>query len=355
VDRITTTTELMNADGVGAIDTSAEARRRGKRPAISDDPTASTHAALTDNPTQCLADCGFFGRPDLFGLCSKCFKSQSAGDFDRDTGEPSPRPTKERRRKPVRENGKHRKKQRTFIDDAATDASLSSSGPPSPGANVAAMEEDTVAVVEETDTEDEVLMTSGRSAKTVQPSDDGDNLLYDPTPLWNALPPPPPLLPLHTHTRARAHARTHDVCPCIKGTRFIYCDHDALNLCHRYRARLCRWRASVEEAGFGQRTQEQLDEAIFFDLTPTPCDVWMHPAPDADPVTEIPLAGDFVAPGFLYQQLFPFQKTAVQWLTELHEQGTGGIVGDEMGLGKTIQVPLHAYFLSRVGGWLSRC
>jgi hypothetical protein len=26
-----------------------------------------------------------------------------------------------------------------------------------------------------------------------------------------------------------------------------------------------------------------------------------------------------------------------------------------MGLGKTIQVPLHAYFLSRVGGWLSRC
>jgi SNF2 family DNA or RNA helicase len=111
----------------------------------------------------------------------------------------------------------------------------------------------------------------------------------------------------------------------------------------------------VEEAGFGQRTQEQLDEAIFFDLTPTPCDVWMHPAPDADPVTEIPLAGDFVAPGFLYQQLFPFQKTAVQWLTELHEQGTGGIVGDEMGLGKTIQVPLHAYFLSRVGGWLSRC
>jgi hypothetical protein len=211
VDRITTTTELMNADGVGAIDTSAEARRRGKRPAISDDPTASTHAALTDNPTQCLADCGFFGRPDLFGLCSKCFKSQSAGDFDRDTGEPSPRPTKERRRKPVRENGKHRKKQRTFIDDAATDASLSSSGPPSPGANVAAMEEDTVAVVEETDTEDEVLMTSGRSAKTVQPSDDGDNLLYDPTPLWNALPPPPPPLPLthtHTHARARAHAHT---------------------------------------------------------------------------------------------------------------------------------------------------
>ncbi|KAI8645959.1 SNF2 family N-terminal domain-containing protein [Parasitella parasitica] len=43
-------------------------------------------------------------------------------------------------------------------------------------------------------------------------------------------------------------------------------------------------------------------------------------------------------PGELWDCLFDYQKTCVQWLWELHRQKVGGILGDEMGLGKTIQV-----------------
>lgn len=44
------------------------------------------------------------------------------------------------------------------------------------------------------------------------------------------------------------------------------------------------------------------------------------------------------APGELWDCLFDYQKTCVQWLWELHRQHVGGVLGDEMGLGKTIQV-----------------
>ncbi|CAG2104982.1 unnamed protein product [Medioppia subpectinata] len=43
-------------------------------------------------------------------------------------------------------------------------------------------------------------------------------------------------------------------------------------------------------------------------------------------------------PQRIWEQLYPYQQTGVQWLWELHRNGCGGIVGDEMGLGKTIQV-----------------
>ncbi|KAI8378590.1 SNF2 family N-terminal domain-containing protein [Blakeslea trispora] len=43
-------------------------------------------------------------------------------------------------------------------------------------------------------------------------------------------------------------------------------------------------------------------------------------------------------PGELWNCLFDYQKTCVQWLWELHSQQVGGILGDEMGLGKTIQI-----------------
>lgn len=46
----------------------------------------------------------------------------------------------------------------------------------------------------------------------------------------------------------------------------------------------------------------------------------------------------FKLPGDIYPSLFDYQKTCVQWLWELYNQKTGGIIGDEMGLGKTIQV-----------------
>lgn len=50
------------------------------------------------------------------------------------------------------------------------------------------------------------------------------------------------------------------------------------------------------------------------------------------------LKGGFKVPGEIFSKLFNYQKTCVQWLWELHQQGVGGILGDEMGLGKTIQV-----------------
>ncbi|KAG0663192.1 hypothetical protein C6P45_000891 [Maudiozyma exigua] len=46
----------------------------------------------------------------------------------------------------------------------------------------------------------------------------------------------------------------------------------------------------------------------------------------------------FKIPGDIHPLLFNYQKTCVQWLYELYQQGAGGIIGDEMGLGKTIQV-----------------
>ncbi|KAK8214195.1 SNF2 family N-terminal domain-containing protein [Phyllosticta capitalensis] len=47
---------------------------------------------------------------------------------------------------------------------------------------------------------------------------------------------------------------------------------------------------------------------------------------------------DLKVPGDIYQSLFDYQKTGVQWLWELYGQNVGGIIGDEMGLGKTIQL-----------------
>ena len=62
---------------------------------------------------------------------------------------------------------------------------------------------------------------------------------------------------------------------------------------------------------------------------------WCQPHPSrADHI----LAGGLRIPGDIYPSLFDYQKTGVQWLSELYEQEVGGIVGDEMGLGKTIQL-----------------
>eukprot|EP01063_Lacrimia_lanifica_P014503 TRINITY_DN21077_c0_g1_i1.p1 TRINITY_DN21077_c0_g1~~TRINITY_DN21077_c0_g1_i1.p1 ORF type:complete len:1581 (+),score=568.08 TRINITY_DN21077_c0_g1_i1:704-4744(+) len=49
----------------------------------------------------------------------------------------------------------------------------------------------------------------------------------------------------------------------------------------------------------------------------------------------------------VYNSLFPYQRTCVKWLWELHQQRVGGIVGDEMGLGKTIQIISFLHGLQR--------
>ncbi len=48
----------------------------------------------------------------------------------------------------------------------------------------------------------------------------------------------------------------------------------------------------------------------------------------------------FTPPG-LQASLRPYQREGLAWLTDLGEQGLGGILADDMGLGKTIQVIAH--------------
>jgi len=48
--------------------------------------------------------------------------------------------------------------------------------------------------------------------------------------------------------------------------------------------------------------------------------------------------GGLEVPAWINNRLFPYQRTGVRWMWELHTQGAGGVVGDEMGLGKTVQV-----------------
>ncbi|AET37602.1 DNA-dependent ATPase RAD26 Ecym_1369 [Eremothecium cymbalariae DBVPG len=62
---------------------------------------------------------------------------------------------------------------------------------------------------------------------------------------------------------------------------------------------------------------------------------WERPHPT---LSGAKLNNDFKIPGDIFPLLFDYQKTCVQWLYELYQQKSGGIIGDEMGLGKTIQI-----------------
>ncbi|KAK8117975.1 SNF2 family N-terminal domain-containing protein [Apiospora kogelbergensis] len=62
---------------------------------------------------------------------------------------------------------------------------------------------------------------------------------------------------------------------------------------------------------------------------------WLKPHPR---VPDQVLENDLSLPGDIHQALYDYQKTGIQWLSELYARGTGGILGDEMGLGKTIQM-----------------
>jgi DNA excision repair protein ERCC-6 len=52
----------------------------------------------------------------------------------------------------------------------------------------------------------------------------------------------------------------------------------------------------------------------------------------------VKIDGNLQIPKDIWDNLYEHQKTGVRWLWELHQLGTGGILGDEMGLGKTIQM-----------------
>ena len=72
---------------------------------------------------------------------------------------------------------------------------------------------------------------------------------------------------------------------------------------------------------------------------------------DGDDV-EIEAGGAIRVPDRIWSRLYPFQRTGLTWLCELHAQRCGGILGDEMGLGKTVQMAAFVATLhhSRRGG-----
>lgn len=57
-----------------------------------------------------------------------------------------------------------------------------------------------------------------------------------------------------------------------------------------------------------------------------------------DTQQDVLFQGGYKIPVDIYSKLFDYQRTAIKWLWELHNQKAGGIMGDEMGLGKTIQI-----------------
>ena len=53
---------------------------------------------------------------------------------------------------------------------------------------------------------------------------------------------------------------------------------------------------------------------------------------------EIEYDNHFYIPAWMNNHLFQYQRDGMEWMYQLHQQMTGGIIGDEMGLGKTVQV-----------------
>ncbi|XP_070159365.1 DNA excision repair protein ERCC-6 isoform X1 [Polyergus mexicanus] len=79
-----------------------------------------------------------------------------------------------------------------------------------------------------------------------------------------------------------------------------------------------------------KRTQDDGDSRIFKQRIETECypkDEAMHKINDI-----------FKVPQCIWENLYRYQRVAVQWLWELHSRKLGGLMGDEMGLGKTVQV-----------------
>ncbi|GHP06112.1 hypothetical protein PPROV_000485900 [Pycnococcus provasolii] len=79
----------------------------------------------------------------------------------------------------------------------------------------------------------------------------------------------------------------------------------------------------------------------------SPPSPFLPPGGGADNITL--LDESFSVPKLIWDKLFRYQQTGVQWLCELHAQRSGGIVGDEMGLGKTVQICAFFAALHRSG------
>ncbi|KAI2792244.1 DNA repair protein rhp26 [Penicillium oxalicum] len=96
-----------------------------------------------------------------------------------------------------------------------------------------------------------------------------------------------------------------------------------------YQDRLQKWisrRSAARNRTLGSSVEGEKEEDVK--------EEWLKPHP-SEP--DLDLHNGLHVPGDIGKFLFPYQRTGVQWLWELHQQSVGGIIGDEMGLGKTIQ------------------
>ncbi|KAF7862903.1 uncharacterized protein EAF02_010452 [Botrytis sinoallii] len=101
-----------------------------------------------------------------------------------------------------------------------------------------------------------------------------------------------------------------------------------------YQARLAKWvekRSAARRQHLENNPQNEEDAAAEKSLEKE----WFKPCP-GQPDHEF--ENGLKLPGDIFPALFDYQKTGVQWLSELYNQQVGGIIGDEMGLGKTIQM-----------------
>ncbi|KAF7540748.1 hypothetical protein G7054_g1137 [Neopestalotiopsis clavispora] len=98
-----------------------------------------------------------------------------------------------------------------------------------------------------------------------------------------------------------------------------------------YQSRLSTWCHRRSAA----RRQQQLarGEAVEEEDDDEP--EWYKPSPDEP---DHHLKFGLKLPGDIYPSLFTYQKTGIEWLSELWDSKAGGILGDEMGLGKTVQI-----------------
>ncbi|KAI1331049.1 SNF2 family N-terminal domain-containing protein [Xylariaceae sp. FL0255] len=105
-----------------------------------------------------------------------------------------------------------------------------------------------------------------------------------------------------------------------------------------YQRRLADWVERRSRARLRRQQERSADEADQAPPQPTENsdeEEWFKPSPDEP---DHLLNHGLKIPGDIYPALFDYQKTGVQWLSELYSQKVGGIVGDEMGLGKTVQI-----------------
>ncbi|KAI5926431.1 SNF2 family N-terminal domain-containing protein [Camillea tinctor] len=102
-----------------------------------------------------------------------------------------------------------------------------------------------------------------------------------------------------------------------------------------YQARLADWVDRRSRARLRRQQKDGGEAAERPGNTNDKDEEWFKPSPDQPDHT---FSSGLRLPGDIYPALFDYQKTGVQWLSELYSQHTGGIIGDEMGLGKTVQI-----------------